>query len=172
MSTDAFVRLTTAKSLLNTINKNFGTLPFCRRYLDRIGEQRYLLAVSCSARSAIPWFTDIVVKLNHLVQQGIVQDYPPLYDQKGAMTAQFVSTVLCPVICVNTDRVLFFRRSTRSYYVPHGRRWSAGATTTEQHLCIAAPCTPYYTRLALLYLYAPHCDHIACKFFWYNTFGE
>ncbi|KAH9929678.1 peptidase M24, structural domain-containing protein [Fomitopsis serialis] len=56
--------------------QNFGTLPFCRRYLDRIGEQRYLLA------------------LNHLVQQGIVQDYPPLCDQKGAMTAQFEHTIL------------------------------------------------------------------------------
>lgn len=38
-------RLTTAKSLLNTINKNFGTIPFCRRYLDRLGESKYLLAV-------------------------------------------------------------------------------------------------------------------------------
>jgi hypothetical protein len=38
-------RLTSAKSLLKTINKNFGTLPFCRRYLDRLGESKYLLAV-------------------------------------------------------------------------------------------------------------------------------
>jgi methionyl aminopeptidase len=39
------LRLTSAKSLLKTINKNFGTLPFCRRYLDRLGESKYLLAV-------------------------------------------------------------------------------------------------------------------------------
>ncbi|PCH34153.1 peptidase M24A methionine aminopeptidase [Wolfiporia cocos MD-104 SS10] len=70
------LRLTTAKSLLKSINKNFGTLPFCRRYLDRIGESRYLLA------------------LNHLVAQGIVQDYPPLCDQRGSMTAQFEHTIL------------------------------------------------------------------------------
>jgi methionyl aminopeptidase len=70
------LRLTTAKSLLRTINKSFGTLPFCRRYLDRIGETKYLLA------------------LNHLVQQGIVQDYPPLCDQIGSMTAQFEHTIL------------------------------------------------------------------------------
>ena len=38
-------RLTSAKSLLKTINKEFGTLPFCRRYLDRVGESKYLLAV-------------------------------------------------------------------------------------------------------------------------------
>ena len=40
-----FSRLTSAKSLLKTINKEFGTLPFCRRYLDRVGESKYLLAV-------------------------------------------------------------------------------------------------------------------------------
>lgn len=39
-------RLTSAKSLLKSINKNFGTLPWCRRYLERAGESKYLLAVS------------------------------------------------------------------------------------------------------------------------------
>jgi methionyl aminopeptidase len=38
-------RLTSAKSLLASINRNFGTLPWCRRYLDRAGEKNYLLAV-------------------------------------------------------------------------------------------------------------------------------
>ncbi|KAF9531898.1 peptidase M24A methionine aminopeptidase [Crepidotus variabilis] len=70
------LRLTSAKSLLKSINKNFGTLPFCRRYLDRAGESKYLLA------------------LNNLVAQGIVQDYPPLCDQLGSMTAQFEHTIL------------------------------------------------------------------------------
>ncbi|KIJ66191.1 hypothetical protein HYDPIDRAFT_174360 [Hydnomerulius pinastri MD-312] len=70
------LRLTSAKSLLKSITNNFGTLPFCRRYLDRVGESKYLLA------------------LNHLVQQGIVQDYPPLCDAQGAMTAQFEHTIL------------------------------------------------------------------------------
>ncbi|KAI6031517.1 peptidase M24, structural domain-containing protein [Pisolithus microcarpus] len=70
------IRLTSARSLLRTITTNFGTLPFCRRYLDRIGESKYLLA------------------LNHLVQQGIVQDYPPLCDSIGSMTAQFEHTIL------------------------------------------------------------------------------
>ncbi|KAL5518816.1 MAP2 [Sanghuangporus vaninii] len=70
------LRLSSAKSLLRSINKHFGSLPFCRRYLDRVGESKYLLA------------------LNHLVAQGIVQDYPPLCDQRGAMTAQFEHTIL------------------------------------------------------------------------------
>lgn len=40
------LRLTSAKQLLNVIDKNFGTLPFCRRYLDRLGQEKYLLGVS------------------------------------------------------------------------------------------------------------------------------
>lgn len=39
------LRLSSAKSLLSVINKNFGTLPFCRRYLDRLGQEKYLLGV-------------------------------------------------------------------------------------------------------------------------------
>lgn len=38
--------MASSKKLLNTINKQFGTLPFCRRYLDRLGESSYLYAVS------------------------------------------------------------------------------------------------------------------------------
>ncbi|EJD54865.1 peptidase M24A, methionine aminopeptidase [Auricularia subglabra TFB-10046 SS5] len=75
------LRLTSAKSLLKTIDKNFGTLPWCRRYLDRLGESRYLLA------------------LNNLVSQGIVQDYPPLNDIKGSQTAQFEHTILLRPTC-------------------------------------------------------------------------
>jgi len=75
------LKLQSAKSLLRTINKQFGTLPFCRRYLDRVGETKYLLA------------------LNSLVRDGIVQAYPPLCDQKGAMTAQFEHTILLRPTC-------------------------------------------------------------------------
>ncbi|KAM0257103.1 hypothetical protein ACHAQJ_004567 [Trichoderma viride] len=39
------LRLSSAKSLLNVIKKNFHTIPFCRRYLDRIGQEKYLLGV-------------------------------------------------------------------------------------------------------------------------------
>ncbi|KAK9448430.1 peptidase M24, structural domain-containing protein [Limtongia smithiae] len=70
------LRLNKAKSLLHAIDKNFGTLPFCRRYLDRVGEDKYVFA------------------LNNLVQSGIVQDYPPLVDSKGCKTAQFEHTII------------------------------------------------------------------------------
>ena len=65
------LRVSSARSLLSVINKNFGTLPFCRRYLDRLGQDKYLLG------------------LNNLVSSGIVQAYPPLCDIKGSYTAQF-----------------------------------------------------------------------------------
>ncbi|KAJ4302339.1 Methionine aminopeptidase 2 [Collariella sp. IMI 366227] len=70
------LRLSSAKSLLNVINKNFGTLPFCRRYLDRLGQDKYLLG------------------LNNLVSNGIVESYPPLVDKKGSYTAQYEHTIL------------------------------------------------------------------------------
>ena len=70
------LRVASAKSLLRSIDKNFGTLPFCRRYLDRLGHEKYLLG------------------LNNLVQAGIVNDYPPLCDIKGSYTAQFEHTIL------------------------------------------------------------------------------
>lgn len=70
------LRVQSAKTLLRAIEKNFGTLPFCRRYLDRLGHDKYLLG------------------LNNLVQSGIVQDYPPLVDVKGSYTAQYEHTIL------------------------------------------------------------------------------
>lgn len=72
----AVTSLPRAKTLLNTINKEFGTLPFCRRYLDRIGEQKYVLA------------------LRNLVEVGIVDAYPPLVDIKGSFTAQYEHTLV------------------------------------------------------------------------------
>ena len=39
------LRLSSAKLLLNTIKKNFGTLPWCRRYLNWTGQDKYLLGV-------------------------------------------------------------------------------------------------------------------------------
>ncbi|APA12324.1 hypothetical protein SS1G_10653 [Sclerotinia sclerotiorum 1980 UF-70] len=75
------LRIASAGKLLNVINKNFGTLPFCRRYLDRLGQDKYLLG------------------LNALVSHGIVQDYPPLVDKKGSYTAQFEHTIVLRPNC-------------------------------------------------------------------------
>ncbi|GAX77013.1 hypothetical protein CEUSTIGMA_g4460.t1 [Chlamydomonas eustigma] len=69
------LRLPRAKQLLATIDKHFGTLAFCRRYLDRIGETKYLMA------------------LKNLCDAGIVDPYPPLCDNKGSYVAQFEHTI-------------------------------------------------------------------------------
>jgi len=65
-----------AKKLLSVINKEFGTLAFCRRYLDRLGEEKH----------ALP--------LHHLLKAGIINDYPPLVDIKGSYVAQFEHTLV------------------------------------------------------------------------------
>ncbi|KAG0226688.1 Methionine aminopeptidase 2 [Actinomortierella wolfii] len=75
------LRLPRSKALLNTINREFGTLPFCRRYLERAGETKYLLA------------------LNNLVDLGIVEAYPPLVDSKGSYTAQYEHTIVLKPTC-------------------------------------------------------------------------
>ena len=70
------LRLPRAKQLLNFINKNFDTLAFCRRWIDRAGEEKYLLA------------------LRNLCDVGIVQPYPPLVDIKGSYVAQYEHTLM------------------------------------------------------------------------------
>lgn len=70
------LRLKSAKDLLAGIEKNFGTLAFCRRWLDDAGHQRHLMA------------------LKNLVDNGLVQPYPPLVDIKGSYTTQMEHTVL------------------------------------------------------------------------------
>lgn len=60
-----------AKSLLKTIDENFGTLVFSRRYLERIGVKNYY------------------IDMRSLVSNGIVESYEPLVDVPGSYVAQF-----------------------------------------------------------------------------------
>ncbi|KAJ2938241.1 hypothetical protein O0L34_g17583 [Tuta absoluta] len=75
------LRLQSSKQLLNTINKNFGTLAFCKRWLERAGASRYAMA------------------LKDLCDKGVVDAYPPLCDVKGCYTAQFEHTLLLRPTC-------------------------------------------------------------------------
>ncbi|KAL2443636.1 Methionine aminopeptidase 2 [Exophiala dermatitidis] len=68
--------LSSANRLYKTIKDNFGTIVFCRRYLDRLGCQRYLAG------------------LDHLVSNGILEAYAPLMDIPGSYSAQFEHTIL------------------------------------------------------------------------------
>ena len=69
------LRTAGAKKLLAAIDRNFGTLAFCRRYLDRAGEQKYGMA------------------LKQLCDAGVVDAYPPLVDSKGSYVAQYEHTI-------------------------------------------------------------------------------
>ncbi|KAL6459859.1 hypothetical protein MHYP_G00316180 [Metynnis hypsauchen] len=75
------IRLPRAKHLLNVVNENFDTLAFCRRWLDRLGESKYLMA------------------LKNLCDLGIIDPYPPLCDAKGSYTAQYEHTILLRPTC-------------------------------------------------------------------------
>ncbi|EXJ62453.1 methionyl aminopeptidase [Cladophialophora yegresii CBS 114405] len=68
--------LASARRLHKTIRENFSTLVFCRRYLDRLGLERYLAG------------------MNSLVSHGIVEAYLPLADVQGSYSAQFEHTFL------------------------------------------------------------------------------
>lgn len=49
------LRLQASQKLLGTVNKNFGTLAFCKRWLDRLGATKYQMALK-----------DLCDKGNHL----------------------------------------------------------------------------------------------------------
>ncbi|KAF7170383.1 hypothetical protein CNMCM6106_005112 [Aspergillus hiratsukae] len=72
----ANLRLSSAKSLLKTIDANFGSIVFSRRYLERLGVEKYHLG------------------MKNLIDNGIVESYAPLVDVKGSYTAQFEHTIL------------------------------------------------------------------------------
>ena len=74
--------LNTVQTLTNNSHdRNFGTLAFCRRFLDRIGETKYLMA------------------LKNLCDNGIIQPYPPLVDVAGSYVAQYEHTILLRPTC-------------------------------------------------------------------------
>jgi len=76
-----YVRTPGARKFFYTLKKNFGTLAFCRRWVDRLGETRYL------------------GHLKQLVDSGAVDAYPPLCDIKGCYTAQYEHTLLMRPTC-------------------------------------------------------------------------
>ncbi|KAK5696782.1 hypothetical protein LTR97_008086 [Elasticomyces elasticus] len=70
-----------ARALLKTIDENFGTLVFSKRYLERIGLKSYHLA------------------MKSLISNGIVECHGPLVDVPGSYVAQFEHTVLLRPNC-------------------------------------------------------------------------
>lgn len=70
-----------AKDLYKYLNKRFGTIPFCRRWIDDDGHKRHLMA------------------LKVLTDNEIVRAYPPLCDRIGSFTAQYEHTILLRPTC-------------------------------------------------------------------------
>lgn len=70
------LRNAATKNLYRHINQHFGTLAFCRRWLDRTGADKHLMS------------------LKQLVDAGLVNSYPPLCDVKGSFVAQFEHTII------------------------------------------------------------------------------
>ncbi|KAK2196044.1 bifunctional Peptidase M24 [Babesia duncani] len=73
--------LKSSRELLKTINAHFGTLAFCKRWIQDITNCSNLLA------------------LKNLVDKGIVNPYPPLCDIKGSFTSQMEHTILLRPTC-------------------------------------------------------------------------
>jgi methionyl aminopeptidase len=103
------LRLAKAKQLLGTINNNFGTLAFCRRYLDRLGETKYLMALKNLCDNGIiqvgkPFHLHPIVHtlslswlFHHILH--CPQPYPPLCDMRGSYVSQFEHTILLRPTC-------------------------------------------------------------------------
>lgn len=77
---DVPIRDGKARGLLNVINREFGTLAFCRKWLEE-------------------FFPRHIMPLKRLVDTGIVKAYPPLSDINGCYTAQYEHTILIRPTC-------------------------------------------------------------------------
>ncbi|KAH7648596.1 methionine aminopeptidase [Cryptosporidium bovis] len=75
------LRLKSARTLLTGINNHFGTLAFCRKWLEQLGFEKHALA------------------LKYLVDAEIVRPYPPLNDVVGSFTSQTEHTVILRPTC-------------------------------------------------------------------------
>ncbi|OQR84590.1 methionine aminopeptidase [Achlya hypogyna] len=87
------LRLPRAKKLLSHITRTFGTLPFCRRWLER--EDGGSLFVNPKGAKQDKY----KVALKNLVDNGIITTYPPLCDVVGSYTAQYEHTLILKPTC-------------------------------------------------------------------------
>jgi len=87
------LRMASSKRLLSHINKTFGTLAFCRRWLERDDGGSYTINGNKGKQ------TKYMGALKNLCDVGIVQAYPPLCDVKGCYTAQYEHTLIMRPTC-------------------------------------------------------------------------
>jgi len=87
------LRLDRSKKLLNHINKTFGTLAFCRRWLEREDGGSFAVHGTKGRQERY------MGALKNLCDVGIVFACPPLCDVKGSYTAQYEHTFLLRPTC-------------------------------------------------------------------------
>lgn len=87
----AAVRLPRAKALLADIDKTFGTLAFCPRWLER--PDGGSATVNCGRQEKY------AAALKHLVDTRAINAYPPLVDVRGSYTAQYEHTIYLKPSC-------------------------------------------------------------------------
>ena len=89
------LRMPRAKKLLSHINKTFGTLAFCRRWLEREdGGSMTVNGVSGEGKQE-----KYLAALKNLCDVGLVTAYPPLCDIRGSYVAQYEHTILLRPTC-------------------------------------------------------------------------
>jgi len=87
------LRMQSSRKLLSHINKTFGTLAFCRRWLERPDGGSFAVHGERGQQEKY------MGALKNLCDVGIVQAYPPLCDAKGCYTAQYEHTIIMRPSC-------------------------------------------------------------------------
>ena len=82
-----------SKKLLYHINKTFGTLAFCRRWLER--DDGGSFAVNGNSGKQEKYLG----ALKNLCDVGIIQPYPPLVDKVGSYVSQYEHTIIMRPTC-------------------------------------------------------------------------
>ncbi len=88
------LRMASAKRLLAHIDRTFGTLAFCRRWLERPDGGSATVHGATGGKQE-----KYLGALKNLCDVGIVQPYPPLCDIKGSYVAQYEHTILLRPTC-------------------------------------------------------------------------
>mmetsp|Transcript_24926 Transcript_24926/g.22646 ORF Transcript_24926/g.22646 Transcript_24926/m.22646 type:complete len:137 (+) Transcript_24926:1-411(+) len=87
------LRLPKSKKLLAHINKTFGTLAFCRRWLERPDGGSFTINGTNGKQELY------LGALKNLCDVGIIDALPPLVDIKGSYVAQYEHTLLLRPTC-------------------------------------------------------------------------
>ncbi len=87
------LKLPRSKKLLAHINKTFGTLAFCRKWLER--DDGGSFTVNGNNGKQEQYYSS----LRNLCDVGLINPYPPLCDRFGSYVAQYEHTLVLRPTC-------------------------------------------------------------------------